>query len=118
MPALFRATAVAVLVFVVVAALTRAAGLVVPVVEALVVWFVLNAMANGLRAIPGVGGYLPRPVALLTAALAAFLVGFLVVQSSVRTETVNLLTGGGQGTNHSPARPASAGRSGRPGATA
>jgi predicted PurR-regulated permease PerM len=82
---LVRAAATAGLVFIVIAMLYFGAGLLVPVVEALVVWFVLNAMANGVLRVPVVGPRLPRAVALLASALAVFVVGVLIVQSSVRT---------------------------------
>ena len=50
-----RAFLVAGLVFFTAAVLHLGAPVIVPVVEALVVWFVLNAMANGLRRMPLLG---------------------------------------------------------------
>ena len=43
------------LAFFTVATLHLASPVLVPAVEALVVWFVLNALADGLRRLPGVG---------------------------------------------------------------
>ena len=70
-PPLVRAAAAVGLVFFVVATLYLAAGVLVPVVEALVVWFVLNAMANGVRRLPVVGEHVPRSVALVVSALVS-----------------------------------------------
>jgi predicted PurR-regulated permease PerM len=81
---LIRAAAAVWLALALLATLHLAAGVLVPVVEALVVWFVLNAMANGVRRLPVVGTRVPRPVALVLSALAAFVVGFLVAQNTVR----------------------------------
>lgn len=82
-----RAAAVAVLVFVVVFALHAGAGVILPVVEAIVVWFVLNAIADGVERVPLVGRHLPRGVALVLAAAGALVLGFFVVENSVRTVT-------------------------------
>lgn len=84
-PGVVRAAAVAVIVFVVGFALHVGAGVIVPVVEAIVVWFVLNAIADAVERLPVVGRTLPRGLALVLAAAVAFVVGFLVVQNSVRT---------------------------------
>jgi predicted PurR-regulated permease PerM len=73
------------LAFFIVATLYLAADLLVPAVEALVVWFVLNAVANGIRRLPGIGPRIPRPVALLAAALIALAVGIFVVERAVGT---------------------------------
>lgn len=58
------------------AILALGASLVVPVVEAIVVWFVLNALADGLQRL---APPLPRAVALLLAFVAILLAGGLVV---------------------------------------
>ncbi len=84
-PGVVRAAAVAIIAFVVVMTLHAGARVLLPVVEALVVWFVLNAIADGVERVPFVGRRLPRGVALVVAAVAAFVVGFLVVENSVRT---------------------------------
>ncbi len=84
-PGVIRAAAVAVIAFVIVVTLSAGARVILPVVEALVVWFVLNAVADGVGRIPVVGRHLPRGLALIAAALFAFVVGFLVVENSVRT---------------------------------
>ena len=80
-----RAAAAVLLVLLVVATLHLAAGVLVPVVEALVVWFLLNAVADGIARVPVVGRRLPRGGALLLAAAGAFVVGFFVVENSLRT---------------------------------
>ena len=63
------------------------ARVILPVVEALVVWFVLNAIADGVERVPVIGRHLPRGVALVLAAAGALFIGFLVVENSVRTVT-------------------------------
>jgi predicted PurR-regulated permease PerM len=60
------------------------AKLIVPVVEALLVCFILNATAGAIRRLPVFGRRLPWPLALLFAAIAAFALGFWVVQSVLR----------------------------------
>lgn len=75
-PGLLTAFLAAGLVGIVGTILALGAPLVVPVVEAIVVWFVLNALADGLqRLVPG----LPRAGALPLAFLAILLAGGLVV---------------------------------------
>lgn len=69
----FLATGLVVLVGTI---LTLGAPLVVPVVEAVVVWFVLNALADGLQR---VAPSLPRAGALVLAFFAMVLAGGLVV---------------------------------------
>jgi len=86
-PGVVRAAAVAIIAAVVVLALHAGARVILPVVEALVVWFVLNAVADGVERVPLVGRHLPRGVALVLAAAVAFVVGFVVVENSVRTVT-------------------------------
>jgi AI-2 transport protein TqsA len=75
---------VAALVFLVVAILHLGAPVFLPAVEAVVVCFVLNAMANGLRRLPVVGRRLPRALALVFSALVVLFVGFIVADSAVR----------------------------------
>lgn len=82
-----RAAAVTVIGFVVVWTLHAGSSVILPVVEALVVWFVLNAIADGVERTPFVGRHLPRGLALVLAAAGAFVIGFLVVENSVRTAT-------------------------------
>jgi predicted PurR-regulated permease PerM len=86
-PAVVRAAAVAVIAFVAVLTLHAGARIILPVVEALVVWFVLNAVADGVARVPFVGRRLPRGLALVLAAASAFVVGFLVVENSLKTVT-------------------------------
>lgn len=62
-----------------------AAGVLVPVVGAIVVWFVLNAMANGVRRLPVIGPHLSKGVALLIATLATLIAGFFIVQNAIET---------------------------------
>jgi AI-2 transport protein TqsA len=85
LPPLARAFLAAGLTFFVVATLYFAASVLVPVAEAVVVWFVLNAVAGGLRRLPGLGRHLSPGGALALAALVALAVGVYVVQTSVRT---------------------------------
>ena len=84
LPPLARAFLLAGLAFFVVVALRFGAALLVPLVEAFLVCFVLNAAANAVRRLPLVGRLVPFPVALLLCAAIAFAVGFWVVQNSVR----------------------------------
>jgi AI-2 transport protein TqsA len=67
-----------------VAALHFGARILVPVVEALLVCFILNAIANGIRRMPVVGRHVPQRLALPLAAVAAFGLGFWVVQNALR----------------------------------
>lgn len=75
-PVLHTAFLAAGLVVLVGTILALGAPLVVPVVEAVVVWFVLNALADGLQRL---APPLPRAAALVLAFLAIVLVGGLVV---------------------------------------
>ena len=81
---LLRAFLIAGLVFFTAAILHLGAPVIVPVVEALVVWFVLNAMANGLRRMPLLGG-VPWWVAILLSAVVVLVLGLLVLVSTVAT---------------------------------
>lgn len=67
-----------------VATLHLAAGVLVPAAEALIVWFVLNAIADAVRRLPVVGRRVPRPLVLAATAVATFAVGFLAVEATVR----------------------------------
>jgi predicted PurR-regulated permease PerM len=82
---LVRASLSAGLAFFVIGTLYFAAPVLVPAAEAVVVWFVLNAVANGLRRLPFVGRNLSAGAALALAALVALAVGFVVVENSLRT---------------------------------
>jgi len=66
------------------AVLSLGAPVIVPVVEALVVWFVLNAMASGLGLVPGVGA-LPWWARLVLSTAIVLVLALLVVQSTVAT---------------------------------
>jgi predicted PurR-regulated permease PerM len=81
---LLRAFLAAGLAVMVGAVLRLGAPVIVPVVEALVVWLVLNAMANGLRRMPLLGG-VPWWGAILLSALVVVVLGALVVASTVAT---------------------------------
>ena len=61
-------------------ALYHAGSVIVPVVQAIVVWMVLNAFANWLRRLPGLGPRLPGWVALLIASLAALVACAVMVR--------------------------------------
>jgi AI-2 transport protein TqsA len=82
---LLRGFLIAGLLLFVGAILHLGAPVIVPVVEALVVWFVLNAMASGLRQIPGVGARLPRWLALLVSAAIVLALALVLVRSTVTT---------------------------------
>jgi AI-2 transport protein TqsA len=84
LPPLLRAFLAAGLAALALAAVSIGARVVVPVVEALLVCFVLNAGAGAIRRLPVVGRRLPRPLALVLAAAVGFAVGFWVVQTAVR----------------------------------
>lgn len=75
------------LAFFTVATLYLAANVLIPAVGALVVWVVLNALADGVRRLPMLGPRLSRPQALLVATCAVFAIGLFVVESSVATLT-------------------------------
>jgi predicted PurR-regulated permease PerM len=85
LPPLARAFLAFGLAFFAASTLYLGAGVLVPVVEAVFVWFVLNAMANGWRRLPVIGPRLPRSIALALSALAVLAIGFLVVENSLRT---------------------------------
>jgi AI-2 transport protein TqsA len=84
-PGVVRAAAVAIIAAIVVFTLHAGARVLLPVVEAIVVWVVLNAIADGVARIPLVGRWLPRGAALVFAAAGAFVVGFVVAENLVRT---------------------------------
>lgn len=73
------------LAFFAVTTLYLGAGLIVPVVEALVVWFVLNAVAKAIMRLPIIGPIVPRGLALTIGAFGVFVLGYLIVDSSIRT---------------------------------
>jgi predicted PurR-regulated permease PerM len=81
---LLRAFLVAGLVFFTGAVLYFGAPVIVPVVEAIVVWFVLNAMASGLRRMPFLGG-VPWWAAILLSAVVVLVLGLLVVLATAAT---------------------------------
>ena len=64
-------------------ALRWGANILAPMAEAVFVWFLLNAMADALRRIPGVGPRIPRSLAVLISAAAAALLAVLAVRSAV-----------------------------------
>ncbi|MEE4121308.1 MAG: AI-2E family transporter [Paracoccaceae bacterium] len=68
-----------------VAALGLGAPFLVPFTEALLVWFVVNALADALRRLPGVGAHLPGAAARWVAAAVVLLVGLVVVYSTARS---------------------------------
>jgi predicted PurR-regulated permease PerM len=82
LPPLARAFLLAGLAFFALAALRFGAALLVPLIEAFLVCFVLNAAANAMRRLPVVGRRVPFAVALLLCAAIAFAIGFWVVQNS------------------------------------
>jgi predicted PurR-regulated permease PerM len=79
-----RAFVAAGLVFFLVAGLRIGAPVIVPVIEALFVCFVLNAVAKAIRRLPAVGPLIPWWLALVIAALIALACGAWAVQSMVK----------------------------------
>lgn len=57
----------------------------VPVAIAVLIWFLLNAMATGLQRLPGVGRRLPRSLALALSAGLVLVTGVEVLQLTIRT---------------------------------
>ncbi len=49
-------------------------SLLIPLIIALVLWYIINSMSSALRHIPLLGSYLPRPLTILLALLAIFYV--------------------------------------------
>ncbi len=49
-------------------------SLLIPLIIALVLWYIINSMSTALRHLPVVGPYLPRPLTILLALLAIFYV--------------------------------------------
>ncbi len=49
-------------------------SLIIPLIIALVLWYIINSMSSALRHLPVVGPYLPRPLTILLALLAIFYV--------------------------------------------
>lgn len=68
-----------------VAGLGLGAPVLVPFAEALLVWFVVNALADALRRMPGMGERLPESAARWVAAAIVLLVGLVVVYSAARS---------------------------------
>ena len=65
--------------------LVQGAGVLIPVAIALLVWFLLNAMANGYRRFPIIGRLIPRSLALILSLGTVILIGVLVLDMVVRT---------------------------------
>ncbi len=66
-------------------ALRLGASILVPVAEAILVWFILNAFARALRQMPVLGPRLTRLTSTLIAIVIIFLLGFAAVWSSARS---------------------------------
>ncbi|KZK89863.1 AI-2 transport protein TqsA [Pseudovibrio sp. W64] len=49
-------------------------SLIIPLIIALVLWYIINSMSSALRHLPVVGPYLPRPLTILLALFAIFYV--------------------------------------------
>jgi predicted PurR-regulated permease PerM len=81
---LLRLAAIAVIVAVAVAGLIRGAPILVPLAEALLIWFVVNALAASMRRLPGIGRHLSAGVARWTSAAVVALLGLVAVYSGAR----------------------------------
>ncbi len=75
------------LLFLTVLFLVYGAGVLIPVAIALLVWFLLNAMANGYRKLPIIGRLVPWSLALILSLATVLLIGFLVLDMVVSTVT-------------------------------
>lgn len=80
---ILRAAAVAIVASASVAALSLGGRILVPLVEALLIWFVVNALGDALRRLPRVGSTLSESGARWLAAGLVALIGLLAVYSSV-----------------------------------
>lgn len=68
----------------IIAALSLGAPILLPVFEALIVWFMLNGFASGLRRLPGLGPRLSEGMAITLAVLLVLTVAVLAIYSGVR----------------------------------
>ena len=82
---LVRAAAILVIAALVVAAITVGARFLVPLAEALLVWFVVNALADALRRQPLIGDRLSPGSSRWLAAGIVALAGVAIVYSGVRS---------------------------------
>lgn len=82
---ILRVAAAGVVTALVVAGLSLGAPILVPFAEALLVWFIINALADALRRAPPLGARVPRSAALWLAAGLVALLGLAAVYSGVRS---------------------------------
>ncbi len=82
-PRILRLAAVCVVLSASIAALAIGAELLVPLVEALLLWFVINALGDSLRRVPRIGPALSDTGARWLAAALVALIGILAIYSSV-----------------------------------
>jgi len=80
--AIVRVAAVLIVAALVIAALGLGALFLVPFAEALLVWFVVNALAEALSRLPGIGARLPKAMALWVAAAIVLLFGLVVYSAA------------------------------------
>jgi predicted PurR-regulated permease PerM len=84
-PATFHVAAWLILAALGIAALGLGASFLVPFVEALLVWFVVNALADALRRVPWIRARLSEGAARWLAAGIVLIVGLVVVYSAARS---------------------------------
>ena len=80
-----RAAAVAIIATIVCTGLAVGAPILLPVAEALLVWFIVNALADSLRRLPRMGHRLTRGMALWVATTIVALIGLATVYSGIRS---------------------------------
>ncbi|MDK3072914.1 AI-2E family transporter [Sedimentitalea sp. JM2-8] len=82
---IIRMAAISITVALCVALLTIGAGFLVPIAEALIVWFILNRFALQLRRSPVIGPMLGNGTSIALAAVLITLIGLVGVYSGVRS---------------------------------
>lgn len=82
-PGIVRLASVCILLAAIIAALALGARLLVPLVEALLLWFIINALGDSLRRFPRIGPALSDTGARWLAAAFVALIGILGIFSSV-----------------------------------
>lgn len=82
---IIRMAAISIIIALSIALLTVGAGFLVPIAEALIVWFILNSLALRLRTSPVIGPRLSIGASITLAALLVALIGLVAVYSGVRS---------------------------------
>jgi predicted PurR-regulated permease PerM len=83
--AILRVAAWLIVAALVIAALGLGAPFLVPFAEALLVWFVVNALADALRRVPWVSARLPEGAARWVAAAIVALIGLVILYSAAKS---------------------------------